>query len=1072
MHSTKRYVIASMIAAALMTLGCKSKPPLNVTGTLMVAPNVSATTATPFELPEAKMTLADSKGKVLSEYTTTLDGKFMLVAPTPGLYSLCWDVQGRQNCRREVSIQNEYTALGAIVARFEGAQIYGRVLTGNARPCWIRDPYFSLDAFTTIDVNDFQNVPAGPQTRANIDGYYFFLIDKPNRLNVIANCEKATQTTTVGAGSTVTLANITLPNRAPRLIETVTFANGRGVTQVEPTTPIVQLGRAIDPEGDTIEYLWRDDDGNTQTTGATPEQFARNAPKAGGLRSSYLIARDGRGGYTYKRFDVEVAPLTQQASGTVIDEVTGAPIVNARVELGTATATTTANGWFNITAPYDPSDRYVLNIRHQDYALWSQILERSTRSAVYELIRAQVTTPVIDGGFELVDTRSTGWCASPDSKRNPQRGTPIEYVDVDNNGKPTLSADYIQKITRPKDCRRQGATITLKGGSLVDAGGNVITGNVRAAIATLNPTRRPIAGDQRAIPSAGTEADLLSYGAVYAEFRDTSGNLLNLGPGQKARVTIPIPPDLVPTAKPSIAFWSYNETTGKWMPEGNATLQNTPQGPAYVGSTTHFSELNMDIATDPNQATCLRYKLDDSVKSWNSLNIKSTVTFGGGQTKVKETPYDGAEYNVIWRIPFGTSNPPNTVRIEVRGTFNNQVRTLVDTIINTDARPKMTGTDLWPPYPYAACGDAITLAPPAGVIPPATLDGSNRPYFLRGPGGAFEPAGDQNAIAVAYYNAIDPTNAKPNMSTWWQANGFDATTGDAGATGFRASYLNHNDLGFGRDMHCRKNGSNVACYVTNYGGPNQAGSNADDALSKNQNTRLATVAMEYDASISTVNQRVKFYVYGKYNNGQANLAGRLNSVDLDGFGEKFVPNLCLVCHGGPVYLSGAGTVGSRFREFDLPSFKYPPGGASWQFAQSVPPGAHPNAVAFGGLNQMVRDIAPNNTPTRTLIDAWYPSGFTTLPVKPNALAATWSGTADPNGYHDVYGASCRTCHVARDVTSNVFDDAADFSFTSYRVCGAANHRMPNAKITYDNFWLDSLRVQKYGLMQDPNVNCN
>jgi hypothetical protein len=100
-----------------------------------------------------------------------------------------------------------------------------------------------------------------------------------------------------------------------------------------------------------------------------------------------------------------------------------------------------------------------------------------------------------------------------------------------------------------------------------------------------------------------------------------------------------------------------------------------------------------------------------------------------------------------------------------------------------------------------------------------------------------------------------------------------------------------------------------------------------------------------------------------------------------------------------------------------------------------------------------------------LINAWYPgnnfAGRPTLPSPPTG----WSG--HPNEYRLVYGQSCRSCHVARDYPdfiSNTGFNAFKNSFTVSKVCGSGNPKirvMPNASVTYRNFWADTNRVHLY-----------
>src|SRR5262245_33351071 len=209
------------------------------------------------------------------------------------------------------------------------------------------------------------------------------------------------------------------------------------------------------------------------------------------------------------------------------------------------------------------------------------------------------------------------------------------------------------------------------------------------------------------------------------------------------------------------------------MEEGKADLQNTPQGWMYVGKTSHFSTINMDVAgNDPAVATCVRLEIDSAFSAWSNLTLRAYVSYGGTSVQVKETALDGSQYHAVYRIPYGTSFPPNTLRLELRGTSSGQQLVLLDNVINTDARPKMTGTNLWPPYPYTECGDPIQLTPAPGVVPAyGDVDGFGRPAFLTGPFGAFNPPNGAQ-LSADYYLALDPGGNKDTLGKWWQANNF------------------------------------------------------------------------------------------------------------------------------------------------------------------------------------------------------------------------------------------------------------------------------------------------------------
>jgi len=157
-------------------------------------------------------------------------------------------------------------------------------------------------------------------------------------------------------------------------------------------------------------------------------------------------------------------------------------------------------------------------------------------------------------------------------------------------------------------------------------------------------------------------------------------------------------------------------------------------------------------------------------------------------------------------------------------------------------------------------------------------------------------AGDQDALN--YYSVVDPQKLRTTLGDWWKANGFNKTDGSA-PSATKVAYLNHNDLGFGRDMHMVQNGSVVSSWVANYSltapFPDQNPLSADAALAEEPSQSIATVCMEYSAVEGASDNRpfVKFFVYA----GVGPTAARIDSADLDGRGQKFVPQLCTVCHG-------------------------------------------------------------------------------------------------------------------------------------------------------------------------------
>ncbi|HEY0792496.1 MAG TPA: hypothetical protein VGD78_15640 [Chthoniobacterales bacterium] len=347
-------------------------------------------------------------------------------------------------------------------------------------------------------------------------------------------------------------------------------------------------------------------------------------------------------------------------------------------------------------------------------------------------------------------------------------------------------------------------------------------------------------------------------------------------------------------------------------------------------------------------------------------------------------------------------------------------------------------------------------------------------------------------LATAYNDAVDPSDPvhgfpggrRATLGRWWATNGFDAN-GKA-ADDVRTAYLNDNDLGSGRDMHVlRHPDGTVAAYVTNFvdlsksangevqGEFNQNPAYADSAASKNPARRAATVCMEW-APIENQDPRlrvVKFFVYAGNGNGAD--ATIQTNVDLDGHGPKFVPQLCLNCHGGTYAPQNPQeptlselNMGASFREFDLATFRFPGD-------RDVPD--EPEKTAFKRQNLIVRgrnvDTSLSAPAIKNLINGWYGIGEISLGnnnvlyVDPHPTVTSqnhqWNPpgwNANPSLYHNVVAKSCRTCHVA------FASDDPQFGITWTTLTQFKNDApligdyvfggkiMPHSQVTYKNFW--------------------
>jgi len=196
--------------------------------------------------------------------------------------------------------------------------------------------------------------------------------------------------------------------------------------------------------------------------------------------------------------------------------------------------------------------------------------------------------------------------------------------------------------------------------------------------------------------------------------------------------------------------------------------------------------------------------------------------------------------------------------------------------------------------------------------------------------------------AAAYYRAVDPNDRRTRLSDWLTLAGFTDVSGqpiDAPGEVHNAIYINNYDLGFTRDMFVRKDPvtGNVYTYVVNLPALRPAILRHEDSTVGDENV-VATVVMEYSpaeedpmgpAVVDANKKFTKFFVFMPDQQGDQ---VRVNSLNFDGRGEKWVPGACTPCHGGnaepltpfdgELVYPGHGDIDAAFLPWDLDSFLY------------------------------------------------------------------------------------------------------------------------------------------------------
>jgi len=233
--------------------------------------------------------------------------------------------------------------------------------------------------------------------------------------------------------------------------------------------------------------------------------------------------------------------------------------------------------------------------------------------------------------------------------------------------------------------------------------------------------------------------------------------------------------------------------------------------------------------------------------------------------------------------------------------------------------------------------------------------------------------------------------------------------------------------------------------------------------------------MEYsDLPGAPGNKVVKFYVYKKALTIGADTYARSISANLDGRGERPVPQLCMICHGGKVPTQTVGgqptfgsnaevTLGSRFLPFDHRFFT-PPSGANPTITAQEP--------NFKDLNlQIVSATSPSSSsdPINEVINGLYNNGAALNQIRDFSVPGWQTGASSAvagqsNFYQRVVADGCRTCHITQSFdqlqfnTSQKFLHLTDAGGNNYLMLGTAQNRvcgdytMPHAFRTHEIFW--------------------
>jgi hypothetical protein len=1077
--------------------GVKRRPErLGVAGYLVVKPSAldegqRQVVGEGIFVPNVRVWLRNvTTGQTTASVRTDLSGRFVVPPQRRGEYELCWAARGYvSGCgKRQFLIADDHVYLKALSLDIKRparhVTLFGHVRFADGSLPRTLEPLANVNSYATVTPQ-----PA-PHQRAYVNNFGDYILPAVPRRRLVAvqaAIERARKAIRLYSAaipvSRVARVDITFTNHRPRALSIAAALPGGNHWSTRPGSPITLTARASDPDGDAVQYRWipPNTSGPPLRIGATQ---AMRLPAARGLFEYTAVAYDGKGGYATD--SVRISTEGVRFAGTV--SATNAPFVaGARVTVNGKRTTTNGDGHFEIVVP--ERRRYVLAIQKAAYALVSRVYDGALTGGHWTMTRASVATVDPTSPIDVTNERIPSDCPGRLSLRQP--------------------VPPRQQRTRPRECA-PGIRLMIPPNALVDRSGAPPAGTVEVELSTVDlqaPDALP--GDYLSRDVNGRLRTMESYGAGTIEIH-ARGREYNLRRGTAALVVIPIDPAQLASGAPipdPIPFFIYGERAGMWIEHGEARRS----GNAYVARVRHLSALNVDLQF--GAPSCMRL---ETVLMPPRFRLEITIPSNtpGAAPVVRYLDVDNAlrRHHLLWRLPTNQlvelrafEPPPSNAPILFLGL--NPAFPISVLNANTGG-PQQPPSPLAPPYPYDSCRAFLPHAPTFVVVQMVAatkLPGVNQ-NFLTGlysfkaaniselnrlvPGGA----GPWYASSYAYLQTIDPLRLRENLAEFQSRNKFP--TGEV-----HAVYANFSDLGLGREMHCKRsvvpglNGYDVACYVTNYGYAHT--DDRQDFLDAAANMKLVrpppgvapsgpvtTVAMEYsrieDSNDPTgktfVNNTrvVKFYVF-KPNFIGGPLVRRDVTANLDGFTERPVPQVCMVCHGGryqagpspsaPTW-SGASSVnlGSQFLPFDLTSFDLPtidddnnPATPPKNFKAS-------QQSEFKRLNvQMVLATGPV-PPIRRVVEKMYGArvGETSFPrTTQNEQfvvadpAPGWSASSsDRSMYRTVVAPTCRTCHIAQG-SSIAWDQASIFKaydplIASY-VCSL--HVMPHALMTHRRFWL-------------------
>lgn len=1001
-------------------------------------------------IPDVKVTVKDDKGVVVDEVLTKPDGNYATKHLKKGKYQLCLSKTGFIVACYDVTVNYASNHPGPLKIGIEN-YLWGSVKQKDGSAGFYNQQVFNVHIDTKVAAN-INGIPTST-VRCNVSGYYVLPVSSYREKGTItAICQKSQVS---AALNTQRHIDMTLPNSDPKITSIVAYnETGKTLLRSYPGKKIKLVAGVKDAENNTLHYQWIPFGKFPSFVSNDGPEVSWELPATKGTYEMDLMVTDSFGGATYKSYSIVAGDGLVSFSGTVINMDGSGPIPNALIKVnGKYTTSTDVKGTFNLKVPENDNERYVLNVVKPGYALCSKIYMNSVYQEVYKLV-----------------TTST------------QTFSPSNDITITERPDKTTSFNG--------DDKRVPAGLFIPKNSIVDSSGHLVTVPVNVSIRSIDVTKAngQMPGNFGGAKE-GKNVRLESFGAVDVQIRDnTNPNIkYKLAETAKAELSVPIPSSKLSTAANSISFWDYNDSTGLWDNIGTAKKV----GNFYKGITNRFSVLNADLEFVSGTYIVL---LDNPLNSvfthrlapGQPISISVATVVGSTVTQGHHILNNLEPADVINGIPVVNLPALTHIRVTINS-GSSTIRTL-----DFNSGPVIPGS---------------AQLPPPNPLPPYDLtavqkemfddDQSQLNVFLsveENPHGSSDADNYYTYIgAYNYTTSANPTPHNMTFAEWLDKNGYN----DNSVPEVKSVYFNAGDLGFWRGMHQKTYNGFTSFYVSNFG--NDADAVANNVFNNNAHPELAkTVCMEFSPVTSGINI-TKFYVFNANGDlvNSANLDNNNNGPDN---GQKYVPGLCITCHGGASlsytgnpdisspaslqqYFEGGGSTTPHPN--DIPNF-LPFDVQSFLFTNLI----GDQEANLKLLNNTVLQVESPSTIHRSkaiidFINAAYTGGSPTF--IPNSTVGDWNSTTPVNGvtpqqlYTQVIGTSCRTCHVARTDPALWWDTQAKFASSPHTssieayACpiSTSQQYMPNSKVTYLNFWNSVLpnRPQEIRTFLNSDASC-